>query len=365
VSPEASLLLKYGLGGWNLAVNGDVFLQGILLVQFSHYVSNGFHRTDPLLLRLWLGTLFVLSLGMTIHSIVITEVQMENLGTVLLPTGPTSQYLTKFQSTFIPGVVLVFYVQLFFCWRIWTLSRRLWLTLTLGLIFTVAMISGLIAILLASVVSLIWAAAYLAIVFVGDALLCGLTVYFLLASAKQVSRDTAGILERLSTLTMHSAAPGAVCALINLSVSQASPSLHSLVGPIDVQAAIALVTGQLLPKFYAFSALWILNGRKHIREDMQRTRDRDSFNQPTANRVRNLSIRATATDLLDLESANESKHNSFIEFAVPGKATANYALSMKDEESEIEQRYRSKSVSLEQALNAELDARGEKKSARM
>ncbi|CAK5270531.1 unnamed protein product [Mycena citricolor] len=377
-SRNPPLLLKYGLQGWvsvtpsgtgsqetetkrfeYLAVNGDVLLQGVLIAQTATYIGHGYHRTDPRPLRLWVAVLLLSTLGQTVYALVCTQLQIEDFPALFQSTKSFDDYLDDFHASEILGVLLVYYVQLFFCWRTWTLSRRLWIPFGLAFILTTAFVCGVVSILDGWGTRVPWAAAYLTLLFAGDGLLSGATMYLLLTIAKDVSRDTASILERLSRVTIQSALPGAVCTLINLIASQTSPSWSGAGGPQDPAAAATIVSNELLPKLYAFSAMWILNSRKSLRKELHRDLEGSGNGHP-------LSIDVATSDSLDRGGAEGSRSHSTVHFAAgPGDASLTYTVPMKDddeheeeEEEHTHRRYRSKRVDLEQALRTRLELEG-------
>ncbi|KAJ7819529.1 hypothetical protein B0H13DRAFT_2378322 [Mycena leptocephala] len=141
--------------------------------------------------------------------------------------------------------LIAFYVQLFFC-------RRLWVTLHFDRVWT-HLSRGLARLARVEI--------HLATVFAGDVLLCGSTIYFLLFHSKHSSPETAGMLNSITKLTFQSAAPAAVCALI------------SLVGTVawdrktpNAYVMLATIANNVLPKLYAISAMWTLNSRRRIHQ---------------------------------------------------------------------------------------------------
>ncbi|CAK5283965.1 unnamed protein product [Mycena citricolor] len=379
--PDSSLLLQFGLAGWvsiaavqrgnsrrlkriqNLAINGDVLLQGILIAQTATYLGHGYHRTDPSLLRLWVAGLWLSTLAKTVYALVFTQLQLQTLNLqTQSDTRSFNRYLQNFRMTQLFGVLLVYYVQLFFCWRTWTLSKRPWIPLGLALMFSMSFVCGMFSILDNGTSGVPWSGAYLGLLFVGDGMLSAATMYLLLTTARSVSRDTASVLERLSRLTMHAAVPGAICTLVVLITSQVSPSLSRVGAPQDMAAAGSIVSSQLLPKLYAFSAMWILNSRRSLRKGVHRPRDGSRMSHP-AKLGQGSSVEASTNDSLELGDLQGTKHDSVIEFAAPKGRHSPYAAPIKvedeeegqereDEDKEYGRRYRSTRVTLEQALRA-------------
>ncbi|CAK5270121.1 unnamed protein product [Mycena citricolor] len=258
---------------------------GILLGQFATYISHGFHRTDFLALRIWVAGLFVLMLFKSLYGLALIHIQVTT--NFLDLEGALRLGASTAAGLGYTWVMLsVYYVELFFCWRLWTLSRRLWIPGALALIFTAAIICGIFSnSLVGPKLGHIreWDAAYLIAVFVGDTLLSGSIIYVLHVSrpgtlrprdvhrltkrqgqSRQVTRNTASVLQRIAILTILCAAPAAVCSLVLIVSSQLVANWVSGGGAL----AVAIVSEHLLPKLYAFSAMWTLNARKAIRAEL-------------------------------------------------------------------------------------------------
>ncbi|CAK5270120.1 unnamed protein product [Mycena citricolor] len=239
---------------------------GILLGQFATYISHGFHRTDFLALRIWVAGLFVLMLFKSLYGLALIHIQVTT--NFLDLEGALRLGASTAAGLGYTWVMLsVYYVELFFCWRLWTLSRRLWIPGALALIFTAAIICGIFSnSLVGPKLGHIreWDAAYLIAVFVGDTLLSGSIIYVLHGQSRQVTRNTASVLQRIAILTILCAAPAAVCSLVLIVSSQLVANWVSGGGAL----AVAIVSEHLLPKLYAFSAMWTLNARKAIRAEL-------------------------------------------------------------------------------------------------
>ncbi|CAK5277493.1 unnamed protein product, partial [Mycena citricolor] len=264
--------VQYILGGLNLAVYGDQFIQGILFTQFATYISHGYHRTDPLGIRLWVAGLFVLTLFKTTYSLVLNYIQ--NTTRFLDLVGAIADYAslpTALRFLFVS--LLVLYVQIFLCWRLWQLSRHPLIPIGLTIVFLVALVCGIEATeIIGDSKRHPWGAANTSLLLVGDLTLSASFIYTLLAQSRNVLDSTAGVLNRMAALTIQSALPASTCTVILLATSQASPSWFRG----SPQLATAIVANELLPNLYAFSAMWTLNSRKATRDEMVRTESSDA-----------------------------------------------------------------------------------------
>ncbi|CAK5282126.1 unnamed protein product [Mycena citricolor] len=218
--------VNYALGGWELAVCSSLLLQGVLLGQTARYLANGFHRTDPTIMRVWVAGLLVLSLGRNLFGIQLMYEQ-DTAHYLNFPAALGEWLSARFDASFLISGVLVYYVQMFFCWRLWTLCRQIWLPSAFALLFSAGLVCSILAVPLAHMKQPVrWAAAYLSVYFVSDFLLCGSMMFFLL-----------------------SALPSAACALALLASSQKNPDY--VAG--NSALAITVVLTQLLPMSYAYS----------------------------------------------------------------------------------------------------------------
>ncbi|KAJ7599185.1 hypothetical protein C8J56DRAFT_881678 [Mycena floridula] len=131
-------------------------------------------------------------------------------------------------------------------------------------------------------------AAHFGSVFAGDLLLSLITVFYLTTrnSKKIVLPHTVGLLSALIRLTFQSAAPAAICTLLNLIFSQAYDGNNNL---------ISTAFNMILPKLYAISMMWTLNQRKTIRAAQSSGNGWSSSNDPTTPRTR--LQRATGRDI--------------------------------------------------------------------
>ncbi|CAK5264472.1 unnamed protein product [Mycena citricolor] len=265
VSPATiHAFIEHTLRGRDLAVGFDLILQGVMFAQLARYVSAGFHRTDRTILRAWVAGLCVLTLTKNLYDLCLTQAQ--NTTWFLDSFGVLADFFSaKFAASYCLDVLVVLYVQLFFCWRLWMLSRSVWLPLILAVLFVAPAVCGFISILtrmsLEGITDL--AAAYLSLYFAGDTILCASITFYLVrvARSNEGFRHTSSILTRLIRITIQSTLPSAACALIALAASQSADD-----SPSDATQVITIIVLNILPMVYAFSAMWTLNSRRSPKE---------------------------------------------------------------------------------------------------
>ncbi|KAJ7888559.1 hypothetical protein B0H14DRAFT_3855940 [Mycena olivaceomarginata] len=256
-------VITYVLGGWDLGVSGDLILQGVLFAQFAHYLT--LYTKDIMFLRAYVMVLLLTTTLKTVQVLVIMWFQNVVFFTDI--GGAANMFFNFWPSQMNLSFValIAFYVQVFFCQRLWVISRNVYVVVLLGSLFLIALVAAFVASAATfkddSYLAREWLAIHLGIVFAGDLILCGSTAYFLLIRSKQVSPQTAGMLNAILKLTFQSAAPAAFCALINLVCSQAGNTSATSNG----WSMCAIISNTILPKLYAISAMWTLNSRKDIR----------------------------------------------------------------------------------------------------
>ncbi|KAF7342562.1 hypothetical protein MSAN_02012600 [Mycena sanguinolenta] len=246
------------LGPWLVGGCLDLFLQGILSAQFVSYFS--FYKDDKTALRIVVMILAVMSVLKSIHSFAVVWIQSivyfgDLQGAILL------NYTTWWQSG-TPLIVALcgLYVQSYFCYRLWVISKTWYVVLPIAIIFVFGFLSVAVATYFISVDNSIqisnWFAAHLGSVFAGDVLMSSATAYFLIKSKTDVLPQTVGLINSLVRLTFQTAAPVAICAMFNLAFSQLPGSRYGI---------ISTAFNEMLPKLYAISMMYTLNARRTIR----------------------------------------------------------------------------------------------------
>ncbi|KAJ6495188.1 hypothetical protein C8R45DRAFT_823996 [Mycena sanguinolenta] len=248
----------------DLGISGDLILQGVLFAQFAHYWS--LYKKDILILRVYVFFLLFLTTLKSVQCLVILWSQnVEHFTDVGGAAGLFfNSWPAQINLTFV--AFIAFYVQMFFCQRLWALSRNIYVVALVVILFLFALLASFVSVsgsnsVISCLIISTAVAIHLGTVFAGDLFLCGSITYFLLKHSKQVLPQTAGMLNAILKLTFQSAAPAAICALINLISSQASARS----GGVNVGQMLAIIANSILPKLYAISAMWTLNSRKDIR----------------------------------------------------------------------------------------------------
>ncbi|KAK6966640.1 hypothetical protein R3P38DRAFT_2590548 [Favolaschia claudopus] len=250
---------------WDLSVAIDFLLQGILFAQITSYFTTSYHR-DALVLRCFVYGLAVFTTvksGMNLYCMYALSrtVFVDNGNNVLVAQmksygdNPVLRYNVSI------GALLVFYVQIYFCIRLYVISKKIYVVVVVATAMTAALVSAFVAGAIASAdYHKHWLLTlHLACLASGDFLLTGTIVFFLLRESKDVHPRTSGILNALIRLTFQSAAPGAIFAIINLIFNIVSGRKHA---PLTSGWKFgAIVVNQILPKLYAVSAMWTLNWR--------------------------------------------------------------------------------------------------------
>ncbi|KAF7315769.1 hypothetical protein MIND_00092900 [Mycena indigotica] len=272
-------VVTYVLAGWDLGICADLLLQGVVIAQVAHYFTL-YHSDVPALRIFVLGLLF-LTILKSMQMIGIMWVQnveyfmnpgaaaamftkhwlkQINLG-ICLFFARFSDSNSRFASGF--GGLITFYVQVFLCQRLWALSKNIYIVILLMSVFIFSLLAAFVATGFTfsdQPQRINWISIHLGVVFGGDLLLCSSTAYFLMKHSKQVLPQTAGMLNAILKLTIQSALPGALCAMINLITSQTGDKSN----PSNPSTLISIISTDMLPKLYALSAMWTLNSRRSI-----------------------------------------------------------------------------------------------------
>ncbi|KAF7336288.1 hypothetical protein MVEN_02177100 [Mycena venus] len=250
--------ITYFLGGWDLGICADLMLQGVLFAQIAHYMA--LYDNDVLVLRVYVAILLIITTLKSAQGLVILWIQ--NVRHFMDLNAVVSMFSTSWitRVDFVLIGIIAFYVQLFFCARLWWISKNIYIVPLIVTLFVFALIAVCIFTFAGNSKNVTWFIIHLGIVFAGDVLLCGCTIYGLLYHSRHVSAQSAGKLSALTKLTFQSAAPAAVCALITLATTLAWDRTTP-----NVYIMLTLIASNVLPKLYAISAMWTLNSRKRIR----------------------------------------------------------------------------------------------------
>ncbi|KAJ7458185.1 hypothetical protein FB451DRAFT_1564034 [Mycena latifolia] len=246
------------LGPWLVGACLDILLQGVLCCQFVNYFT--YYRDDKTSLRIVVVVLVLLSVLKSVHAFAVIWIQFivyfgDLQGAILL------NYTTWWQSgTPLMDAVIAFYVQCYFCFRLWVISKKLYVVAPVAILFLFGFLAIVVGTYFISVADGPkigqWFAAHLSAVFAGDVIMSCTTAYFLLKSKKNVLPQTVGLISALVRLTFQTAAPAAIFAMFNLIFSQVNPGGSGITSTAFNMA---------LPKLYSVSMMWTLNARRTIR----------------------------------------------------------------------------------------------------
>ncbi|KAJ7835582.1 hypothetical protein B0H14DRAFT_3142007, partial [Mycena olivaceomarginata] len=243
--------VTYTLGAW-----------GVLCAQFGHYMS--LNKRDSIWMKLFVAGLALLTTLKTLESLAIMWIQ--NV-TMFGDREAGSNIWHKhwvWEVTIPLEAATAFYVQLFFCRRLWAISGNTYLVIVCITLFLFGLISGVVTTFYLFTNTLKptarWGGGHLVLVLCGDLLLTGSTICYLLRHSHQcaLSRGPAAtILSRLRRLTLQSAAPAALCVLIHFSGNMGMNATSWT----PALAMINVIANMVLPQLYAWSAMWTLNSR--------------------------------------------------------------------------------------------------------
>ncbi|KAK0497982.1 hypothetical protein EDD18DRAFT_127426 [Armillaria luteobubalina] len=246
------------LGPWLIGCYLEIFLQGILCCQFSHYWS--WYHDDKWALKWAVGGLMLLTTLKSIQSFALIWIQsilyVNDLADAI--NLNYTAWWQSFNSLFVASIGI--YVQAYFCYRLYVISKGPWVVTPIAILCVYAYISMILACYYITKIDEAaigkWFASHLGSVFAADFTMTFATAYFLIRSKKNVLPQTVGLITALVRLTFQTAAPASICAMLNLIFSQIYSGQDKLV---------STAFNQILPKLYAISMMWTLNARRNIR----------------------------------------------------------------------------------------------------
>ncbi|KAF8209141.1 hypothetical protein K438DRAFT_1960871 [Mycena galopus ATCC 62051] len=257
------------LGPWIIGCCMDLVLQGALCTQFTSYYT--LYPEDKLGLKTAVGGLALLTILKSVQTFTIiwnhAITFFGNLeGAILL------NFTTWWESGNPLMVAIIgFYAQTYFCYRLYVISGSALVVTPIATIFVFALAAMAIATYFVTIQDTVniptWFTAHLSSVFVGDLLLSTTTAFILLRTRSRALPETEPIISNLIKLTFQTAAPAALCAMLNLVFAvrfTADKALFSLVFNIP------------LPKLYAISMMFTINARRRIRLSTGRSRQYSS-----------------------------------------------------------------------------------------
>ncbi|KAF8203508.1 hypothetical protein K438DRAFT_1964985 [Mycena galopus ATCC 62051] len=236
------------LGGWDLTIYAALFLQGVLCAQFAKYTN--VNKRDSVWLKLFVAGLALLTALKMLQ--VSTVKWLQNVTLAGNPEAACKLWVRNWVPKLNPifEAVVGIIVQIFFCRRLWAISRNIYVVIACMASFTLALVSGSVAatILLRtnsfSHPNPTWMSTHLVVAMCGDLLLTGSTAFYLLRHCKTV-------LPR-----------GPIAPILNSLFRSAAPV--ALKNPGTFVRMLSAIAVTLLPQLYVWSAMWTLNSREDI-----------------------------------------------------------------------------------------------------
>ncbi|KAF7335215.1 hypothetical protein MSAN_02354800 [Mycena sanguinolenta] len=255
-------------GTLDLSSYADLFLQGVLCAQFAHYMNANEH--DSAWMKLFVAGLALLTTVKSVQILAIEWMQNADLFESLEALSKLwfAQWISRL--TLPLEAIIAFYVQMFFCHRLWVLSHNKHIVVTAIILFVLALAAACVATYFFpdEYLSAVWVSVHLGFAVGGDIIQTGGIVFYLLHHSKTLIRrgPTASMISSLLWLTIQSAAPGALCELSNFSTTVSTLPAHAVAAnKLSPGLAAAAFTNLVLSKIYAVSAMWTLNSREEIR----------------------------------------------------------------------------------------------------
>ncbi|KAJ7238944.1 hypothetical protein C8J57DRAFT_1565716 [Mycena rebaudengoi] len=273
VSAEEEILVKFFLGPWLIGSCLELVFMGVLSCQFVNYYN--WCPDDSRGLRIAVAILCLLNVLKSAECFASLWIFLINhFGDIRYNLQLSA---TGWWDTANPLMVAIldFYVQCYFCTRLWAVSKRWWVVTPIFILFVFALLSMVIGTYYIATLQeqqvTDWFAAHLSSVFAGDVILSVTTAYFLIKTKKNVlSTQTAELIHSLIRLTFQTATPAAVIAMFNLIFSQMYRTNQPLLGYVEI------AFNQVLPKVYAISMMYTLNARRTIRSRVSGSRNGSS-----------------------------------------------------------------------------------------
>ncbi|KAJ7780027.1 hypothetical protein B0H14DRAFT_2631235 [Mycena olivaceomarginata] len=250
---------------------------GILCAQFVYYTSLDKHNS--MWTKLFVAGLALLTTLKSLHSLAMMWIQnVAMFGNLQAGSSPwCTHWLSKI--TVLVEAINTFYVQMFFCRRLWAISRNTYLVTVCTILFLAGLVSGVVTLqwhygvgdrleyvftigmdyewrLLihrsgsASGNHVVWRPCY--------DMQHNILLTLRLTSVPSGTRVNAAYPTAPATTILNSlrlsAVPAAVCALLNFAGMMWVPELVLLAFTMNI----------VLPHLYAWSAMWTLNSREEI-----------------------------------------------------------------------------------------------------
>ncbi|KAJ7822989.1 hypothetical protein B0H14DRAFT_3146181 [Mycena olivaceomarginata] len=172
----------YMLGAWDLGACSSLFLEGVLCAQFAHYLS--LNKRDSIWMKLFVAGLVLLTTLKSLQSLAMMWIQNVTLfGDREAASNIWQKHWVWYTSITLEAIT-AFYVQMFFCRRLWAISRNVYLVITCITLFLLGLVSGVVMTFYIFTntmeVAVRWVGIHLGVVLCGDLLLTGSTICYLL-----------------------------------------------------------------------------------------------------------------------------------------------------------------------------------------
>ncbi|KAJ7231170.1 hypothetical protein B0H12DRAFT_1240035 [Mycena haematopus] len=275
VDVQEEVLVKFFLGPWLVGSSLDLILMGVLSCQFVNYFN--WYPDDGRVLRIAVAILCVLNVLKSAEC-------FATLWIFLINHFGDIQYNLQLSTTGwwdtanpLMVAILDFYVQCYFCTRLWAVSKSWWVVTPIFILFVFAVVSMTTYYIETAQEQQVtdWFAAHLGSVFAGDVILSVTTAYFLIKTKKTVLNQAAEVIDSLIPLTFQTSTPAAIVAMFNLIFSQMYRTNQPLLGYCEI------AFNQVLPKLYAISMMYTLNVRRAIRSRVSGNRNGSSSDGPS------------------------------------------------------------------------------------
>ncbi|KAK7026253.1 hypothetical protein R3P38DRAFT_3192863 [Favolaschia claudopus] len=269
ISRQPPAVVTHVVGAWNFATCFSLFFQGILYAHFAEYLH--LSKRDSLRLKLFVGGLAFLTTLKSFHAVAILWIQNVVNVTDVEAVLRVRETAWVFHITLLLEAIGSTYVELFFCYRLWTISRDIHLVLICVVIFVFAFVAAIIATCFIftkeahSQLIWTWAMAHLGAMSAGDILLTASIITYLLrekyGSIPSRKQQSCSIIEFVGWLIMQSAAPATLCVLVEFSLTARLHSMELRKQFTGLKIGNTILN-MLLPQIYAWLAMWSINSRE-------------------------------------------------------------------------------------------------------
>ncbi|KAJ6465321.1 hypothetical protein C8R45DRAFT_1173815 [Mycena sanguinolenta] len=289
---QEEILVKFFLSPWDGQLIGsclELVLMGVLSCQVVNYYNSD--TNDGCGLPIAVAILCLLNvLNASLWVFSISHFGDARHGLQLIVTG------WWVAGNPLMVAILNFYVQCYFCTRLWAVSQRWWVSAPIFAVFVFAlgsMVMGTYCIeTLQEQQVTDWFAAHLSSIFAGDVVLSVATAYFLIKTEKAfLSMEMAELIRSLVPLTFQTATPPAVVAMFNLIFSQMYRTNRPLLAYVEI------AFNQVLLKLYAISMMYTLNARRGIRTRVAGSRSDETDADVELGRIGGVTQQETTWDV--------------------------------------------------------------------